>query len=100
VIVGVSVGSILLGLALARFSLLPAFYSDESSSLTICIVSLLSFVTIKYAVIPLTDPLFFGVTMCCLAVMRSAASRLTWRKLALSVVLVLISISIRKIGLR
>ena len=28
VIVGVSVGSILLGLALARFFLLPAFYSD------------------------------------------------------------------------
>ena len=98
VIVGVSVGSILLGLALARFFLLPAFYSDASSSRTICIVSLLSFVTIKYTVIPLTDPLFFGVTMSCLAVMRSAVSRLTWRKLALGAVLVLISISIRKIG--
>ena len=37
--------------------------------------------------------------MCCLAVMCSAASRFTWRKLALSAALVLISISVRKIGI-
>jgi len=97
-IVGISVGSILLGLAAARFFLLQEFFSDDSSLITICIVSLLSFVTIKYTVIPLTDPLFFGVAMCSLAVMSSAASQFTWRKLALSVALILISISIRKIG--
>jgi len=99
VIVGVSVSSILLGLALAGRFLLPSFFGRESSALTICIVSLLSFVTIKYTVIPLTDPLFFGAEMCCLAAMRSAATRFTWRKLALSAVLVLISISIRKVGI-
>ena len=97
-IVGLSVGSVLLGLATARLFLLKDFFSDDSASLTICIVSLLSFVTIKYTVIPLTDPLFFGVAMCSLAVMRSVVSKLRWRKLALIVVLIVISISIRKIG--
>ena len=98
-IVGISMVSLLIGLGAVRFFLLRGFFSDESSLLTVCIVSLLSFVTIKYTVIPLTDPLFFGVAMCCLAVMCSAASRFTWRKLALSAALVFISISIRKIGI-
>ena len=97
-IVGISVGSILIGLAAARYLLLQEFFGDESSLLTVCIVSLLSFVTIKYTVIPLSDPLFFGVAMCSLAVMCSAVSRFSWRKLAISAVLILLSISIRKIG--
>ena len=97
-IVGISVGSLLLGLAAAHFFLLREFFSDETSLLIVWIVSLLSFVTIKYTVIPLTDPLFFGVAMCSLVMMSSAASQFTWRKLALGVVLVLVSISIRKVG--
>jgi hypothetical protein len=99
VIVGLNVGSILLGLAVVRLFLRRVFFCDEAAALAVCIVSLLSFVTIKYTLIPLTDPLFFGAAMCSLAVMCAAASSFTWRKLALSAVLVLISISIRKIGI-
>jgi hypothetical protein len=88
-----------IGLVAVRSILYPAFFSEQSSVLNVCIFSLLSFVVIKYSTIPLTDTCFFGVAMCSLAVMNSAALRLTLRNMILSIVLVVISLFIRRIGI-
>jgi len=67
--------------------------------LAACIFSLLSIVFVNYSVIPLTEPIFFGVSMCCLATMKSVLSHLTFGKLMISVALVMASICIRRIGI-
>ena len=75
------------------------FFRRQSSVLLILALSLLSFVVVRLAPIPLTDICFFGVAMCCLAAMQSAASRLTVHKVVLSLALLLISIATRRIGI-
>jgi hypothetical protein len=77
----------------------PRFLNRQASVFGILILSLLSFVIIMHSTIPLTDICFFGIAMCTLAVMESAAAQLTLWKLALSFVLVALSISVRRIGI-
>jgi hypothetical protein len=98
ILVGISMACLVSGLLAVR-PLLETFYSNRSSALTVCILTLLSFVVIKYSTMPLTDTCFFGVAMGCLAVLNSLASRLTIQKIASSLLLLIIAISLRRIGL-
>jgi hypothetical protein len=98
VIVSINVVFVVIGLLAVRY-ILVSTGDSESSVLGVCILSLLSFVFIKYSAIPLTDTLFFGVSMCCLALMKkSVSSPPDWRRLIAIVVLVIASVCIRRIG--
>jgi hypothetical protein len=98
VLISINIVFLLIGLLALRFLLHPAILEKQASVSTVCIFTLLSTVVIGDFTIPLTDCCFFGVAMCSLAVMNSAYSRLTARKVALSIALVVISICIRRIG--
>jgi hypothetical protein len=98
VIIGINILFLVIGLLAIR-NLFRSEGVAEIFTLGVCILSALSFVYIKYSAIPLTDSVFFGVSMCCLAYMKPAASCTTWRRVIGSVVLVLLAICIRRIGI-
>jgi len=98
VIVGLNVVFVAIGLSAVCYIFRLDKFS-EAALLGVCILSLLSFVFIKYSAIPLTDPIFFGVSMCCLALMRKQAAEFSWRRLMGSAILVITSICIRRIGI-
>lgn len=99
VLVSVNVIFLAIGL-LALRHILKSYFFSEHSALGVCILSLLSFVFIKYSAFPLTDLLFFCVSMCCLAVMKNTAlSPFSLRRAIVSAVLVITSICIRRIGI-
>jgi hypothetical protein len=99
VIIGVNVTFAVIGL-LAVYYIFRLEGFNEASVLGICILSLLSFVFVKYSVIPLTDTVFFGVSTCGLALMKqTVASEFSWRRLVGSVVLVTASLCIRRVGI-
>jgi hypothetical protein len=98
-IIGMNVGFLMAGLLAVRSILYPKFINERSFASGICIFSLLSFVPIKYSAIPLTDPPFFGVAMCCLALMESAAARLPLHKALAGTILVIVAICTRWIGI-
>ncbi len=97
----VSINVIFLAIALlALRHILRSDFFSEYSALGVCILSLLSFVFIKYSAFPLTDFLFFGLSMCCLAVMKKpASSSFSLRRAIVSAALVITSICIRRIGI-
>jgi hypothetical protein len=97
VMVGLNVMFVVIGLLAACYIFRLEQFS-EAALLGVCILSLLSFVFIKYSAIPLTDPIFFGVSMCCLALMRKPAAQFSWLRPIGSIVLIIISICIRRIG--
>ena len=98
VLVSINVIFLAIGILALRHVLKSDFFS-EHSVLVVCMLSLLSFVFIKYSAFPLTDLLFFGVSMCCLAVMKKPASfPFSLRRAIVSAVLVITSLCIRRIG--
>jgi len=97
VVVSVNVIFILIGLLALR-----RLFKDRLGEVAldaVCLLSLLSFVFVKYSTIPLTDSVFFGVSMCTLAVMQRGASHLTWRTGIGSLSLVIACICVRRIGI-
>jgi hypothetical protein len=69
----------------------PVFY--------VCLFSLLSFVFVKYSAIALTDTVYFGVSMSCLAVLkRTASSPFHLGRAMLGLALVLASVCVRRVG--
>jgi len=99
VLVGINILSLLIGLLALRHVLYPAFLEKRSSVVIVAIFVLLSGVIIPLFTIPLTDFCFFGVAMCCLAVMNSATSRLTVRNIVVNAVLIAVSVSLRRVGI-
>jgi hypothetical protein len=97
VIVGINVVFVAIGL-LAVYYIFRSEQFSKSFVLGVCLLSLLSFVFIKYSAIPLTDALFFGVSMCCLALMKRLASEFSWRGLIGALVLAIASVCIRRVG--
>jgi hypothetical protein len=98
VIVSLNVMFVAIGLLAVR-SIFRSERFSESAVLAVCILSLLSFVFIKYSAIPLTDMLFFCISLCGLALMkRSVASQFSWNRLIGSVTLVIAAVCIRRIG--
>ena len=98
VIVSLSVLSLVTGLFAVRY-LIRAEGFGEDVALGVCTLPLLSFVFVKYSAIPLSDPLFFGLSMCCLAAMkrpRSSGFRLG-RTIAAAVLLIA-SVCVRRVG--
>ncbi|HXN45044.1 MAG TPA: hypothetical protein VN893_00290 [Bryobacteraceae bacterium] len=98
VIVSLSVLALVTGLVAVRY-LVRAEGFGEDVALGVCTLSLLSFVFVKYSAIPLSDPLFFGLSMCCLAAMkqpRSSGFRL--RRTLAAAVLLIASVGVRRVG--
>jgi hypothetical protein len=100
-LIGLNAAALFVGLCAVRSILRRRFFDDAGTFRGICILSLLSFVFVKFFAIPLTDICFFGVAMCCLALMESAPEaglrELAWRLVA-AWALVGIAISVRRIG--
>jgi hypothetical protein len=98
VIVSLNVLFVLLGLLVCG-RLFQRMDFSRSFVLGVCILSLMSFVLIKYSAIPLTDMLFFCVSVLALASMdRLAAGQFSWRRMTGSVALVIAAVYIRRIG--
>lgn len=90
VIVSLSVLSVVMGLFAVRYILLSEGFG-EHVALGVCILSLLSFVFVKYSAIPLSDTLYFGLSMCCLAAMK--------RPRFACAVLLIASVCVRRVGI-
>jgi hypothetical protein len=101
-LIGINAAGLLLGLWAIRPILARRFGYDVFAIGNICILSLLSFVWIRIFAIPLTDLCFFGLAMCCLALMESASDvefRLALRRILASWVIVALAISVRRVGI-
>lgn len=98
VVVTLSVVFLALGLLAIR-NICKSEGFSERVALGICILSMLSFVFIKYSAIPLSDALFFGLSAWCLAAMKTASSRFSLRRAIASVVLLVASVCVRRIGI-
>jgi hypothetical protein len=98
VIVSLNVLFLVIGLLGVRYILRTEQFS-ESSVLGVCILSLFSIVFIRYSPIPLTDPLFFGLSIWCLFFMKLTSTRFTLQRALVSVVLVIACICVRRIGI-
>ena len=99
VIVSLSVLSLAIGLLAVRAIIESAGFG-EHIALGVCILSLLSFVFVKYSAIPLSDTLYFGLSMCCLAAMkqpRSSGFRL--RRTIACGALLIASVCVRRVGI-
>jgi hypothetical protein len=100
-LIGLNAAGLFLGLWAIRYLLVRRFSCDAASVRNICVLSLLSFVFVKFFAIPLTDICFFGIAMCCLAVMESASElgsrEFLWRVLG-GWILVAAAIAVRRVG--
>src|SRR5689334_9478111 len=103
VLIALNILMFFVGLTAAYYVLSRRFCNSVFSTLNVCLLSAMSFVFVKNLTIPLTDVLFFGIAMCCLAVMESTAdvepgAELVWRIVG-SWILVAVCISVRRIGM-
>lgn len=99
VIVCLSVVFLATGLVALRY-LIESEGFGEHVALGVCILSLLSFVFVKYSAIPLSETLFFGLSMCSLAAMKQPRpSRFDWRRAIAALALLLASVCVRRIGI-
>src|SRR5437899_7339924 len=98
VIVSLNVLFVLIGLLVCGH-LFQRMGFSRSFVLGVCVLSLLSFVFVKYSAIPLTDMLFFCVSMLALASMNKlAASQFSWGRIIVSLALVIAAVCVRRIG--
>jgi hypothetical protein len=69
----------------------------------VCLVSVCSFVFVKYSTIPLTEAAFFGLAMCSLAVLESASQlrfgREFWLRIIAGWLSILAALTVRRVGL-
>jgi hypothetical protein len=99
VLIAVNMVFLTFGLAAARRIVVSEFAGGLPVFL-VCLLSLLSFVFIKYSAIPLTDTVYFGVSMACLLAMKSGSSAsFDWRRVSVAAVLLLASICVRRVGI-
>jgi hypothetical protein len=103
VLIGFNIISLFVGLSAVSYVLLHRIVDTIFPVLNVCLVSSLSFVFIKYSTIPLTDVGFFGIAMCCLALMESASQvgfgRKFWQRIIASWILALAALAVRRVGL-
>jgi hypothetical protein len=101
-IVAINFGFLFLGLFAVCYVLSLTFFREHHHILGVCVVSLLSFVFIRFFAIPLSDVPFFGLAMCSLAAMehtrRLRIGRRFWLWLLATCILLLISIAVRRVG--
>jgi hypothetical protein len=101
----ISLNAILLavGVFAAYRLLIREFFADKAVVLTLCSLSLLSYVVIKHFAIPLTDVPFFCFAMCCLAIMSHAKKMSSNRGFVILTVaawlFALAAITLRRIGI-
>jgi hypothetical protein len=102
-LIGFNVISLLVGLWAVGYVLMRRIFDTIFPVLNVCLVSLLSFVFIKYSAIPLTEAGFFGLAMCCLAAMESISrvnlGRKFWLHTTASWVLLLAALAVRRVGI-
>ena len=103
VIVALNAVFLFLGLFAVRYILTLTFFREQRFVLSVCVVSLLSFLFIKFFTIPLTDVPFFCLAMCSLAAMEHAVRLRVgarfWLWLSAAGILVLGSIAVRRVGI-
>ena len=99
VIVSLSVLSVVIGLLAVRYIIQSEGFG-EHVALGVCILSLLSFVFVKYSAIPLSDTLFFALSMWCLAAMKQPrSSGFSLRRTVVGAVLLIASVCVRRVGI-
>jgi len=97
-LIGINMLFLTIGLAAVR-RIFASEFACGSPVFYICLLSLLSFVFIKYSAIPLTDTVYFGVSMSCLAVLKkTASSPFHLGRISLGLALVLASFCVRRVG--
>ena len=103
VLIGFNLVSLSVGLWAVSYILTRRLFDTRYEVLTVCLVSLFSFVFIKYSTIPLTEAGFFGLAMCSLAAMESASQlsfgRTFWLRIIASWILTLAALTVRRVGL-
>jgi hypothetical protein len=103
VLIGFNVISLFVGLWAVCYVLMRRIFDTIFPVLNVCLVSSLSFVFIKYSTIPLTDAGFFGIAMCCLAVMESVSQvrfgRQFWQRIIACWALAVAALALRRVGL-
>ena len=102
-LIGFNVISLFVGLWAAGYVLMRRIFDTLFPVLNVCLVSSLSFVFIKYSAIPLTEAGFFGLAMCCLAVMESISrvnlGREFWLRMTASWIFLLAALAVRRVGI-
>jgi hypothetical protein len=102
-LIAFNLASLAIGLWATGYILFRRFFETIYPVLNVCLVSLFSFVFIKYSTIPLTEAGFFGLAMCSLAVMESASQlsleRKFWLRILASWCLILAALTVRRVGL-
>lgn len=101
-LVGLNLACIALGLAACHRVLTRSLGLTSLTSAGCCLLSLLNWSLIKHAPIPLSDLVFFGVSLFCLATMTTAEDRggwARWRLLAAAVLLCAASMAVRTAGI-
>lgn len=103
VLIGFNMVSLAVGLWAAAYILRRRLYDTISPVSVVCLVSLFSFVFIKYSTIPLTESGFFALAMCALAAMDSASQprcgRTFWLRIVAGWILTLAALTVRRVGL-
>jgi hypothetical protein len=94
---------LLIGLFAAYRLLISRFFNDPTTALNVCSLCLLSWILIKHFTMPLTEIVFFGSALSCLAVMNYA-STLPWGTrfgalLIVSWLLMIASMEVRRTGI-
>lgn len=102
ILVAANIAFLLIGIVLAYRVLSSVIAPERLLALIGCAMTLLSFVTIKHATLPVTEPLFFACAMATLAATTTAAQA-TGRRyvgmLAIAALLAIASLLVRRIGL-
>ena len=103
VIVAINIGFLFVGLFAVCRVLPLTFFHEQHNILSVCIISLLSFIFIRFFTVPLSDVPFFGLAMCSLAAMehtlRLSIGGRFWLWLLATGILLLISIAVRSAGI-
>jgi len=86
VLIGFNFVSLAVGFWAVGYILIRRVFDTMFPVLNVCLVSLPSFVFVKYSTIPLTEAGFFGLAMCCLAVLESASQSSLGRKFWLRII--------------
>jgi len=100
--IAINLAFLVVGMAATGYMLTRVFFEDRRTARTICMLSLVSVVFVKYFSIPLTDLCFFGVAMWSVAVLGTArlspGPGFLWRLLA-GVAGIAASVALRRVGI-
>ena len=101
-IIGLNLVMLASGCASTAYLLRRSFQFETSVISLICMLTLLSWVFVKHATLPLSDVPFFGVAMACLATLRWSIDQSSSRRLiglGTGAILIIAAIAVRTVGI-